>query len=68
MSLVAMGRRVGPFVLFADDDGLRHAVKLGVVMALSDTDTLQTATLMMMPGGRTVLIREPLDEVAKWFS
>ena len=68
MSLATLGRRVGPFVLFADDDGLRHAIRLHGVLALSDADDLQMATVMLMPGGRVVMIREPLDEVLGWFS
>lgn len=68
MSLAAIGRRVGPFVLFADDDGLRHAIRLHGVLALSDADSVHDATTMLMPGGRVVLVREPLEEVLEWFT
>lgn len=68
MSLAALGRRLGPFVLFADANGLRHAVRLGLVVALSDADEHQDATIMMMPGGRLVMIGESLEEVVGWFS
>lgn len=67
MSLVSTGLRHGPFVVFRDEDDLRHAVRLGSVMGLSDADTCQSATIMQLPGGRVVLIRADLDEVLKWF-
>ena len=68
MSLSALGRRVGPFVLFADDDGLRHAIRLHGVLAVSDADAFHDTTTIVMPGGRVVLIRESLEEVLGWFS
>ena len=68
MSLAALGRRVGAFVLFADGDGLRHAIRLHGVLALSDADDLHETTMIVMPGGRVVMIREPFDEVLEWFS
>ncbi len=68
MSLATLGRRVGAFVLFADDDGLRHAIRLHGVLALSDANEVHDTTMMLMPGGRVVMIREPLDEVLGWFS
>ena len=68
MSLTALGRRVGPFVLFADEEGLRHAIRLHGVLGISDADAIQDTTIMLMPGGRVVVIREPLDEVLGWFT
>lgn len=68
MSLAALGRRVGPFVLFADDEGLRHAIRLQGVLAVSDADAVQDTTTMLIPGGRVVLVREPLEEVLGWFA
>jgi hypothetical protein len=67
MSLVTTGLRQGPFVIFRDDEDLRQAVRLGAVMALSDADTCQDATIMQLPGGRVVLIRAGFDEVLRWF-
>lgn len=67
MSAVITGTRMGSFVVFVDDENLRHAVRLGSVLALSDTDTCQDSTLMQMPGNRAVLIRAPLERVLTWF-
>ena len=68
MSAAVTGMRVGAFVILTDDEGLRHAVRLGSVLALSDADSCQDAAVMLMPGGRTVLIRAPLEEVLRWFT
>ena len=68
MNEVITGTRMGAFVLFVDSDGLRHAVRLGSVLALSDADSCQDTTVMQMPGGRAVLIRASLEEVVGWFS
>ena len=67
MTNVITGMRTGAFIVFTDDEGLRHAVRLGTVLALSDADSAQDATVMQLPGGRCVLIRAPLDEVLLWF-
>jgi len=68
VSTAATGRRMGPFVMFADNDGLRHAVRLGSVLALSDADACCETTLLLMPGGRVLLIQFPLNEVLQWFA
>ena len=61
------GQRVGSFVVFKDEDGLRHAVKCGAVLALSDSDDVGAMTVMQMAGNKAVLIRSPIDEVIGWF-
>lgn len=67
MSAVITGTRMGAFVVFVDEESLRHAVRLGSIMSLSDTDCSQDTTTMQMAGGRVVLIRAPLDRVLSWF-
>lgn len=66
--LAAPGSRVGAFVVFIDGDGLRHAVRLGSVLALSDGDEAQDATILQLPGARAIRVLAPLDEVLGWFS
>lgn len=68
MSVTMLNRRIGAFVMLVDDDGVRYAVRLGAVLALSDGDESQNTTIMQMPGGRAVRIKEPLEEVLAWFS
>ena len=68
MSATAVDRRVGAFVLLVDDNGVRYAVRLGAVLAMSDGDESRDTTIMQMPGGRAVLIRTPLEEVLTWFT
>ena len=65
---IIRGERVGAFVVFMDENGLRHAVKLGSVLSLSDGDDHQDTTVMQIPGGRVVLIQAPLEKVLKWLS
>ncbi len=67
MTLVS-AERIGAFILFRDEDGLRHAVRLGAVMAASDADCDQGATVVHLTGNRTVLVASGLDEVLRWFS
>jgi hypothetical protein len=66
MEIVA-GRRIGPFVVFVDGDCRRHAVRLASVLAISDADEQQEATVMQLPGGRAIQIYATLDEVLTWF-
>lgn len=67
MSVLASGRRVGAFVVFVDENGVRYAVRFGSVLALSDGDDRRDTTVLQLPGGRAVLIQAPLDEVLGWF-
>jgi hypothetical protein len=65
--MLASGQRIGAFVVFIDANGVRCAVRLGSVLALSDGDERQDTTVMQLSGGRTVLIQAALDEVLGWF-
>jgi hypothetical protein len=67
VSMLASGQRVGAFVVFSDENGVRYAVRLGSVLALSDGDDRQDTTVAQLPGGRAVLIQAPLEEVLGWF-
>lgn len=68
MSATMVNRRVGAFVLFADDNGVRYAVRLGSILALSDGDETRETTVLQMPGGRAVLVPASLEEVLEWFT
>ena len=57
---------MGGFVLFKEEDGLRHADRAAGVLALSDGDH-GDITIMQMPGNRAVVVRQSLDEVLSWF-
>jgi len=46
MSAAITGMRVGAFVILTDDEGLRHAVRLGSVLALSDADSCQDTAIL----------------------
>ncbi len=69
MTVIISGGRVGRhFILLVDEEGLRHAVRHGSVLALSDADGDQDTTVAQLPGGRAVTIRASLDEVLAWLS
>ena len=67
MSDVVAGQRVGGFLVLVDEDGLRHAVRCGAVLALSDADGTGSDTIMVLPGNRVVTIRQSMQEVLAWF-
>ena len=68
MSGVPLAHRSGPFVVFSDSDGLRHAIRLGGITALSDADECRDTTLLLIHGGKLLVLQESLDEVVQWFS
>lgn len=68
MSGVPPAYRAGPFLMFSDPDGMRHAVKLNGVIGLSDADETHDTTLMLVQGGRILILGEPLDVVISWFA
>ena len=62
------GERRGPMLVFNDAEGLRHAVRVTAVIAASDLDESRDATLLQLPDGRYVVVRERLDEILGWFA
>ena len=68
MSVMVTGQRIGAFVLFRDEDGIRHLVKLGAVLAMSDAGDDQCATIVQLTGNKTVTILSSLDEVLTWLT
>ena len=69
MTDIVSGQRLsGGYVLLVDVDGLRHAVRQGAILALSDADDGQGATVAQLTGGRRLTILASLDEVLGWIS
>jgi hypothetical protein len=68
MADIVAALRVGGFVIFRDEDGLRHAVRSAAILALSDADEAGTSTAMQMTGNRVVVIQTSFDEVLEWFA
>lgn len=63
---LAVAERAGAFVVFSDDDGVRHAVRATSVIAASDADSSRETTVLQLQGGRFVAVRAPLEEVLGW--
>ena len=66
MTTLLRGERAGPFLVFTDQDGLRHAVRLTAVLALSDADPAQDSTLVQLAGPRSVVVAVSLEEAIGW--
>lgn len=60
---IVSGERIGSFLVLVDQDGVRHAVKPGAVLCVSDADQGRDATVLQLPGGRVLLVPQPMDEV-----
>ena len=58
----------GSFIALIDEDGMRHLVRQGAILALSDADDARDTTIAQLPAGRSVTIRAPLEDVLVWFS
>ena len=65
MTEIVSGVRAGPFVLFKDTEGRRHAVRHGTVLAISESD--DDLTLLQMSGSRSASVRQAFDTVMAWF-
>ncbi|TDH60240.1 hypothetical protein E2C06_23210 [Dankookia rubra] len=68
MNEIVSGRRLGPFILLTDGEGLRHAVRANAIVALSDADDQLGTTTIQLPGGRALLILVPFEDVLAWVS
>ncbi len=65
---LAAGLRRGRYLVLVDTEGLRHAVRIGSVLAASDADSNQDLTALQLPGGRCVLVRCSLDDLLDWLA
>lgn len=57
------GERFGRFVVLRDVEGRVHAVAVGAVSAVCETDD---GALLLMPGGRMIQVDRPLEVVLGW--
>jgi hypothetical protein len=60
--------RRGSTLVFHDEDGIRHVVRASSIIAASDADATQDATILQLPGSRSLMVRVCLDEVAQWMA
>jgi hypothetical protein len=58
--------RTGRYLLLRDRDGLRHAIRSGSILAISDADGSEGLTVILLPGGRILVVPIPLDEILGW--
>ncbi len=65
MSDILSGVRVGPFVVLKDADGMRHAVRQGAILAISEHEG--DVVTISMTGSRSALVRQAFDRVLSWF-
>ena len=60
--------RRGSTLVFHDEDGIRHAVRVSAIIAASDADAMGAATVVQLPGGRFLMVRTSLEEVIQWMA
>ncbi len=65
MADILSGVRVGPFVVFKDADGMRHAVRQGAILAISECEG--GVVTIQMTGSRVALVRQAFERVLTWF-
>ncbi len=66
MKPTTAGERHGGFLVFRDEEGIRHAVRLTAVLAASDADASRDATIVQLPGNRFVAVSMSLDDFLGW--
>jgi hypothetical protein len=66
MADLLKGTRLGPWVIFRDEDGLRHAVRHSAILSVSDADETGSSTSILMSGNRLALVRRCFEEVFAW--
>lgn len=66
MADLVRGCRIGPWIVFRDEDGLRHAVRQTAVLTISDADEGGESSAITMTGGRQAVVRQAFDTVLGW--
>jgi hypothetical protein len=67
MSELRPACRLGPFIVLTEENGIRHAVRLGAVLAVSEADETGTTCIIQITGNRTVEVHGSLEAVLRWF-
>ena len=57
------GTRRGSFLLLVDTNGKRHAVRIGSIQGLHDSDDDQSETIVALPGNRLAIVPQLLERV-----
>jgi hypothetical protein len=60
-----IGKRVGPYLVLRDAEGLRHLARINSVALASETDPMGD-DLILIIAGRPVRVLATLDEVMEW--
>ena len=68
MTDLVQGCRHGAFVVFQDEEGVRHAVRQGAIVSISEHTVDCGATLIQLSGQRTALVRQGFDQVLSWLA
>ena len=65
MTDITSGLRLGPWVVFRDEAGHRHAVRHCAIMSVSETE--HDLVSIQLTGNRTALVRQSFEKVLAWF-
>ena len=68
MAELINGQRQGPFLILEDEDGLRHAVRLGAILSLSEMSGDCSATVVQLSGKRSAVVRQSFEQVLSWLT
>lgn len=55
---------VGSFIQVTDGEGIRHTIKTTSISMISDSDSLQNETHIVVTG-RTIMVHKPMDEILR---
>lgn len=66
MADLVRGYQVGPWVIFHDEDGCRHAVRQNAILAVSEADEAGSSATLIMAGGRRAVIHQDFETVLGW--
>lgn len=62
----AFAGRAGRYLLLRDREGLRHAVRSQAILAVSDLDGGEDMSVVMLQGGRVLIVPTPLPTLLAW--
>ena len=60
------GQRQGPFLILEDE--LRHAVRLGAILSVSEMSGDCSATVVQLSGKRSAVVRQSFEQVLSWLT
>jgi hypothetical protein len=66
MAELVRSYQVGPWLIFHEEDGCRHAIRQTAILSVSEADQGGSSATITMTGGRRAVVHQTFETVLEW--